>query len=194
MKNGLKIRTIIVTDGDLTAQQAVSKAAQELNLYPIMASGGNPTHLNGAQIMEYIIKAPYDPVVVMVDDRGCKGAGPGETVLEYLLQQQDLIEILGVVAVASNTSVYGVKVDRSVTADGKVLPHRPVDKEGYLEPRGHNRLEGDTVEILNKYPELTVVGTGDIGKMGGYDTVCHGAEVTKRCLRTILEGRGIPIV
>lgn len=185
-----RVRVIIVTDGDRTAQKAVEKASHELGLYPLRVTGGNPTPLSGLQVRDQLLQAPWDPVVIMVDDRGDKGVGPGERIIEYLLHQQEDIEILGVVAVASHSQVYGTRVDYSVTGDQKVLAGQPVTKDGTCEPPRHKRLEGDTVQVLDRHPDLLVIGCGDPGKMHGRDNALQGAQVTRKCLEQILEGSG----
>ncbi|NLB88783.1 MAG: stage V sporulation protein AE [Syntrophomonadaceae bacterium] len=187
MASQKKVRVIIVTDGDVTAQKAIKTAAHDLNLYPLMMSGGNPTPLTGEKILELILKAPYDPVVVMADDKGFIGRGYGEQVIDFLMSR-DEIQVLGVIAVASDTKVYGVEVDCSINADGQVV-RGPVNKYGYEEKAGNKRLEGDTVEVLKKYPEVFVVGCGDIGKNEDYDSVEYGAFITSRALQEILERR-----
>ncbi len=186
-----KVQVIIVTDGDITAQKAIKIAAMDLNLFPLMMSGGNPTPLSGAEIAELVLSAPYDPVVVMVDDKGFRGKGRGEQVIDHLMKHE-AIQVLGVIAVASDTKVRGVEVDCSVTSTGRVV-RRPVNKHGYAERLGNQRLEGDTIEVLKKYPELYIVGCGDLGKMNGYDDIEYGAFITSKSLQEILE-RGTPIV
>lgn len=181
------MRVIIVTDGDVAAQLAVERAAFELGLFYLEASKGNPTRISGTEITGRILTAPYDPVVVMVDDKGKIGLGAGEKVIECILKCRDIL-ILGVVAVASHTKVRGVIVDSSVTADGRIVKG-PVDKNGWEEIPGHHRLEGDTVEILRRHPEIFVLGCGDLGKMDGRDAVEHGAMITKMCFEKILEGQ-----
>lgn len=184
----VRVRVIIVTDGDWTARQAVKTASHSLGLYPLKVAAGNPMPLSGPLVLKQILQAPREPVVVMVDDKGHKGVGAGERVIEYLLHQSDQIEVLGVIAVASNSRVRGAWVDYSVTADLQVVKDHPVSKEGALEPPRHRRLEGDTVQILDRYPDLLVVGCGDPGKMDGLDRAGNGAEVTRKCLELILEG------
>ncbi|MDD2585400.1 MAG: stage V sporulation protein AE [Syntrophomonadaceae bacterium] len=181
-----RVRVIIVTDGDLTAQEAVETAANDLNLFVLKATGGNPTRLTGSQVLNQILQAPYDPVIVMVDDKGQQGTGPGEKVIEYLLNYPYQVKILGIVAVASDSRVRGVEVDFSIDAEGKVVKG-PVKKDGTREKPKNRRLEGDTVEILKKYPELLVVGCGDLGKMQASDIAAYGAFVTSRCFQEILE-------
>lgn len=186
----IPVKVIIVTDGDQTALKAVERAARELNLYPLRVSAGNPTPLSGPEMLDYILQSPWDPVVIMVDDRGEKGVGPGEQIIEYLLAYRGKVQILGVVAVASDTRVRGVAVDCSVDSGGNLVAG-PVDKEGFQEQPGHRRLEGDTVGILSRHPEVYVVGCGDPGKMHGQDTAGKGATITRSCLCAILERNGI---
>ncbi|MGI5920793.1 MAG: stage V sporulation protein AE [Syntrophomonadaceae bacterium] len=178
------IRVIIVTDGDVCAQAALARATFELGLYFLSTSGGNPTRLSGSEIIKQIIEAPYDPVVVMADDKGQRGMGPGEMVMEHIFKCPRLT-VIGVVAVASDTRVRGIVPDASVTADGRIIKG-PVNKDGWEEKPGNQRLEGDTVEILKKYPELFILGCGDLGKMNGRDAVENGAMITRLCLEEIL--------
>lgn len=181
-----KRRVIVVTDGDRTAERAVYRASLNVGAYPLTLSAGNPTRVSGRDLTTLIKAAPYDPVVVMLDDRGVVGKGKGESALEYLLKDKEIL-VLGVVAVASNTKkARGVQADECVTREGRVS-HSPVDKDGVPEEGGHSFLEGDTVEILSRYPELTVIGCGDLGKMDGHDDYRNGAAVTTRCFQEILE-------
>lgn len=182
-----KTRVIIVTDGDQIAREAVEKAVQKIGGRCISASAGNPTPLSGNQTVEYIKQAPYDPVVVMVDDRGSGKKGKGETVMEYIATRPDL-EVIGVVAVASNTqNIDGAQVDCTVTKDSKIL-QREVDKYGNP-VSAQPIIMGDTVDVLNELrSEIPfVVGIGDIGKMDGKDSPSRGADVTTKALQTILE-------
>lgn len=188
-----RIQIIVVTDGDETAQQAIEVAAKDLELFPLKASGGNPSPLSGPEVLQLILDAPFDPVVVMVDDHGKRGPGPGERVLEFLFKCRHELDILGVIAVASDTRVRGIHVDLSVTADGKIITG-PVGKNGRREERWHNWLEGDTVEILRQHPGTLIIGCGDLGKMEGQDRASCGAAITRRCLREILNRSGKKIV
>jgi len=183
-----KVKVIVVTDGDKTAEEALEIAVNDLGLYLLKVSGGNPTPLTGREIVGYILQAPREPVVVMVDDRGKSEIGSGEMVIQELMYHPDEIEILGVVAVASETRVRGIEVDYSINAEGQLVSG-PVDKYGFEEEDGHTRLEGDTVEILRKYPDLLVIGCGDPGKMEGQDKAEFGAFITSKCLQSILEKR-----
>jgi stage V sporulation protein AE len=187
-----KKQVIILTDGDQTAYQALSEACDELSCHPLRASEGNPTPLTGEELVKEIMRAPAEPVVVMVDDRGDAGTGRGERALDVLLDSSEL-EVLGVVAVAANTHpVHGVAVDVSVDQDGNVV-HQAVDKDGH--PVSGSTLKGDTVDVLKAYSG-PVVGLGDPGKMEGHDSVHHGVPATRRAIEEILkkganpDGRG----
>lgn len=185
-----KRRVIVVTDGDKNAQKAVEKAGKQLHLRTISASAGNPTPLSGPDLVALVKEAPHDPVLVMVDDCGNPKIGYGEEVLRYLGTHPE-IEILGVVAVASNAPyVDGVQIDFSVDRDCNIIPG-PVFKNGMPEPEGHLRVEGDTVDVLNQMHVPCIVGIGDIGKMGGHDSVKKGCSVTTRAIQEILNRSGI---
>jgi len=185
-----KRKIIIVTDGDSAAQQAVKKAAENIGARCISASGGSPTPLEADEIIKMIHKAPHDPVVVMVDDRGHSGMGKGEQVLFQLANHPEL-EVLGVIAVASNTeNVNGTRVDCSVTRSGSVV-NGSVDKKGVKQ--NGMILYGDTVDILEKCNIPTIVGIGDIGKMGGKDRCTIGAPVITKAMKEILKRSGYKI-
>ncbi|MBM7854691.1 stage V sporulation protein AE [Desulfohalotomaculum tongense] len=184
-----KKKVILVTDGDRIAKEAVEVAAKNIGARCISCSWGNPTRLTGEQLVDQIIKAPHDPVVVMVDDRGFQGEGPGESAMRYIVQHPD-IEVLGVLAVASNTGgVKGVLIDQSVTNQG-VLVNGPVDKNGFCCVDGSTGLHGDTVEILREIKLPVVVGIGDIGKMCGEDDANCGAPITTKALQEVLNRSG----
>lgn len=184
-----KVRIIVVTDGDKNAQKAVEQAGRQLHLRTISASGGNPTPLTGVELVELIKETPRDPVLVMVDDCGNPNTGYGEEVLQYLGSNPE-IEIIGVVAVASNAPyVDGVQVDFSIDRDCHMVDG-PVFKDGLPEPEGHARVEGDTVDVLNRMNVPIVVGIGDIGKMSGHDSVKKGCSVTTRAIQEILNRSG----
>ncbi|HWP95864.1 MAG TPA: stage V sporulation protein AE [Syntrophomonadaceae bacterium] len=181
-----RVRVIIVTDGDPAAQRDIEMAAEDLGLFVLRVSGGNPSQLGGREIVSYVLQVPRDPVVVMADDQGFRGTGAGERIIENLLDHPERIEVLGVIAVASNSRVKGVGVDCSVTAGGKTV-NVPVDKYGH--PAGRQKeLRGDTVEILARHPDLLVIGCGDLGKND--ETAPHAA-ATRRGLEEILKRRGI---
>jgi stage V sporulation protein AE len=95
------------------------------------------------------------------------------------------IEILGAVAVASNTAhVEGVATDVSVTRDGKII-EASVDKDG--NQKGGHVIEGDTVDILNRLKIPIVVGVGDLGKMHDADLVADGARITTIAVKEVLK-------
>lgn len=185
----MKRKIIIVTDGDGFAKRAVEKATTNIGGRCISRSAGNPTPIVGKEIVDFIQQAKHDPVVVMVDDRGHNRMGKGEIALEYIAKHPD-IEILGVIAVASNTDyVNGVKVDFSITCDGEVI-NGAVDKEG--EKTDEKTLFGDTVDVLSECDVPLIVGIGDIGKMNGKDDCEIGAPIITKALEEIVhrsEGR-----
>ncbi len=177
-----KKQVIVITDGDHTAYRAVSAACAQLGLKPVRATVGNPTPISGSALIQAICHTPGDPVVAMVDDRGSANQGPGERDLAAILRAEEL-EVLGVVAVAANTrGVQGVVPDQSVT-DAAEIVSQAVDKQGRTS--GHV-LHGDTVDVLRDYPEVTVIGLGDPGKMDGADAIGQGAPATTRALKSIL--------
>ena len=178
-------KVIIVTDGDRCAGRTVKVAATNVGARFISLTTGNPTPISGQEVVKLIKQTPHDPVVIMVDDTGKRGFGIGEQVLKYVTEHPD-IEVIGAVAVASNTtSTEGVRVDESVTREGKVV-QGPVNKLGSPEKAGHKFLEGDTVDILSQLKIPVIIGTGDTGKMDFADDYCKGAPVTTRALREII--------
>lgn len=178
-----KRKVILVTDGDSVAQRAVETAAANIGGRCISRSGGNPTPMSGVEIVELIKRAKYDPVVVMVDDKGSSRTGRGEWALYEIANHPD-IEIIGVIAVASNTQgVKGIEVDFSVTCDGKIV-EGAVDKEGL--PKSSNVIYGDTVDIIEKCEVPVIVGIGDIGKMAGKDDCEMGAPILTKAMEEIL--------
>ncbi|MCR4442271.1 MAG: stage V sporulation protein AE [Peptococcaceae bacterium] len=188
MRTPKKRRVILVTDGDRIAQKAVETAVKRIGGRCISASAGNPTPLSGRKIVELVKQAKYDPVVVMFDDKGSSQKGGGETALEFVAQHPDL-EVMGVLAVASNTGrAGGADVDCAVTAEKQVIEGQ-VDKDGNTVSKDKCVL-GDTVDVLNdlkgeKVP--FIVGVGDLGKMDGRDDPVQGAEITTKALQRIVE-------
>jgi stage V sporulation protein AE len=178
------VRVILITDGDKVARRAMETAAARLGLRCISASAGNPTALTGPELVALIKEAAYDPVLVMVDDKGNPGTGPGEVALAFICNDPG-VQVLGAIAVASNTRrASGTAVDLSITRDGRVVPY-PVDKEG--EPAiGRKFLQGDTVDVLRDIKVPVVVGVGDPGKMQGADSLQQGCEVTTRAIMEVL--------
>lgn len=184
-----RTRLILITDGDNIARRAMEVAAQALGLRCISASAGNPTSMTGPELLQLIAQVPYDPVLVMVDDKGDPGRGRGEQVLDYLCHS-DAVEVLGVVAVASHTKLSrGTHVDLSITRHGRLFSG-PVDKEG--DPRRKEEfLLGDTVDVLRTIQVPIIVGLGDPGKMHGSDDVLRGCHVTVRAIQTVLHHHGL---
>jgi stage V sporulation protein AE len=180
-----KRKVVVITDGDRAAQKVVKKVAQNVGGRAISLSGGNPTPVSGSQIAEAVKQTPHDPVLVMIDDCGCQGEGRGERALAELADQAE-IEILGVVAVASNTAkVEGAKITASITRNGTVTD-RPVDKDGNPQKDADQRLHGDTVDIFNRLSIPVVIGIGDLGKMNDADLVEQGAKITTQAVLEVL--------
>ena len=176
-------KVILVTDGDTMARKAVEIAAKNVGGRTISKSAGNPTPIPGDKIVNLIRAAKYDPVIIMVDDIGDPGTGKGERALDILLSNPE-IEVLGIVAVASNTEgVEGVKVDFSVDLNGNIIKYA-VDKSGIKTES--KTLYGDTVDVLNDYSIPILVGIGDIGKMKGHDDFKKGAPILTKALKEIL--------
>lgn len=184
-----KRNIIVVTDGDKSACKAVETAAANIGARCISLSSGNPTWVTGPAMVKLIKETPHDPVVVMVDDRGVSGMGKGESVLAYIAGHPE-INILGVLAVASNTAgATGANVDCSVNREGK-LTCFAVDKTGNEKLDASSQLVGDTVDILNQLDLPVIVGIGDIGKMDGLDDYRNGAPLTTKALLEIIERSG----
>jgi len=183
-----KRKVIIVTDGDACAQRTIEKAVTNIGGRCISQSGGNPTPLTGAEIVDLVKTAKHDPVVVMTDDEGNVNTGIGEKALRQIMNHPD-IEVLGIIAVASNTKeVEGVHVDFSVDAQGHIL-NKAVDKDG--NPGFNKVLYGDTVDVIEQAnPKPLIVGIGDIGKMKGHDDFRRGAPIITRALQEVLQRSG----
>jgi len=187
-----KVRVILVTDGDRCAQHAIESIGSKLGLRCISASGGNPTPIEGEDIVKLLKTVPYDPVLVMFDDRGRRDKGKGETALEYVASHPD-IEVLGAVAVASNTTgIEGVIADMCVNFCGDVT-NVSVDKNGRERYSKSDRplVSGDTVDILNTLDIPIIVGVGDIGKMDKADDISRGSPITQKAIEEILSRSGI---
>ncbi len=181
-------RVILVTDGDSAAKAAVERATANIGGRCISASAGNPTVLTGDEIIQKIMNAEHDPVVVMVDDKGAVGKGRGEQAMETILKCTDL-KVMGIVAVSSNgKDCSRLRVNCSVTRDGEVV-YSSVDKNGYNMHR--DKICGDTLSILRSQRNLFIVGIGDPGKMYYSDDVLKGSPITTKALEIILEHNGI---
>ena len=187
-----KVRVILITDGDHVAQQVVEELATTLGLRCISASGGNPTPITGEEIVGLLKTVHHDPVLVMFDDRGSSSKGFGEVAMEYVAGHPD-IEVLGAVAVASNTiGIAGIDADVCITGNGDIID-RSVDKYGYLKGAscGKANIAGDTVDVLNDLDIPFIVGVGDIGKMAKADDIRRGAPITRKAIEEILKRSGI---
>lgn len=183
-----KRRIIIVTDGDSFARRAVEKATTNIGGRCISRSAGNPTPIQGNEIVNLIKTAKHDPVVVMVDDKGHNATGKGEEALFQIVNHPD-IEVLGVVAVAANTQyVNGVDVDFSITSDGQLV-NGAVNKKGVRTKE--NTLYGDTVDIIQDCNVPIIVGIGDIGKMEGKDDCEIGAPIITKALEEVIRRSGV---
>lgn len=179
-------RVIIVTDGDCVAKDAVETASRNVGASAISLSAACEAHpLSVGALKSMLREAPHDPVVVMVDDGGEVGLGPGERMVAALVNDPQF-DVLGVIAVASNTEqVTPVEVDASITKHGELVD-APVDKQGRAEPEHHRYLEGDTAELLREVDVPVVIGLGDPGKMNFADEAAQGAPITTRALQAIL--------
>lgn len=183
-----KRRVIIVTDGDEFAWRTIQHVAQEIGGRCISRSRGNPSALNGEQLVSLILQTPYDPVFVMFDDGGAIGEGAGEQALKYVATHEQ-IDVVGALAVASNTHQHEwTKVNVSIDRDG-YLTEYGVDKEGIRELE-IGRINGDTVYCLEQLNIPIIVGIGDIGKMGYRDHIKYGSPITKKAIELILERSG----
>lgn len=184
-----KRKVILVTDGDEYAARSIEYVAAEIGGRAISRTQGNPTTLSGPQIVQLILKAKNDPVFVMFDDCGLLGEGAGETALKYVAEHQ-LIEVLGVIAVASKThQTEWTRVDVSIDRFGELTEYG-VDKGG-LRDLEIGRISGDTVYCLDQIGVPIIVGIGDIGKMARKDSVKNGCPITMKAVKLILERNGI---
>lgn len=186
-----KKRVILVADGDKKACRVLEYLAVRLHLRCISASAGNPTPLSGRELVELILVAPYDPVLVMFDDKGKTAVGAGEQAM-YVVANDENIEVIGAIAVASNSFDFaGVKVDFCIDRHGNKI-YTAVDKGGRRRPARlfdaatERMLYGDTVDMLNHIDVPVIVGIGDIGKMDLWDDTFLGSPVTRRALEEIL--------
>lgn len=181
-------QVILITDGDDYARRTVEKVAKDIGGRCISMSHGNPSHLSGLEIVRLIKKATNDPVLVMFDDSGFMGEGAGEKALKYVANHRD-IDVLGVIAVASNTRQHEwTRVDVCVDRDGNLTPYG-VDKHGFPELE-IGRMNGDTVYCLDELNLPIIVGIGDIGKMAKHDHIDNGCPITKKAVEIILERSG----
>ncbi|MBA4495688.1 stage V sporulation protein AE [Paenactinomyces guangxiensis] len=181
-----KRQVILVTDGDMVAQDTLEEVAQKVGGRCISLSAGNPSPLSGPELVGLIKQAAYDPVLVMFDDCGSNREGVGEQALKYVATHPDL-EVLGAIAVASNsTKSQGTPVHMALDCDGNVVGNG-VDKYGQVKESQHLRIFGDTVGVLNQIQIPLIVGIGDVGKMKRKDHIRLGAPVTTKAVKLILD-------
>ncbi|MFP3124376.1 stage V sporulation protein AE [Ectobacillus funiculus] len=184
----MRRRVILVTDGDEYALRAIEYVAKEFGGRCISASQSNPTRLTGEQLVQLILQTPHDPVFILFDDSGYIGEGPGEQALQYVANHAQ-IDVLGVLAVASNTHHHEwTRVDVSIDRNGHLTEYG-VDKSGLADVE-LGRINGDTVYCLDKLNVPIIIGIGDIGKMYGNDDVKRGSPITKQAIELILERSG----
>lgn len=177
-------KVIVVTDGDDLSRRALQMAARQIPARVISRSAGNPTKLTAPQLVDYVKRAKYDPVIVMFDDNGDRGVSVGEQALFDLVAHPD-VEVIGALAVASNTSlVQGIEVDFSIDCTGRRV-ESGVNKDGIA--IGSDKVFGDTVDVLRRLRVPVVVGIGDIGKMGGRDSPERASPITTAALRAIVD-------
>ena len=182
-----KRKVILVTDGDKVARKVVEVAAANVGGRCISASAGNPTPIDGKEIIALIKKAEHDPVIVMVDDKGMKGMGKGEKAMEIIIGD-DSLDVLGVVAVSSNGhDCDWLKVSCSITKHGNII-EGSVDKYG--NNKGNAGICGDTLNVLKQMEHLVIVGIGDPGRMDYYDQISEGAPITTKALQEIMRRSG----
>ena len=184
----IRRRVILITDGDEYARRTVEYVAKEIGGRCISMSQGNPSFHTGPELVDLIKQTPHDPVLVMFDDSGLVGEGPGEKALKYVAGHPD-IEVLGIIAVASKTrQAEWTRVDVCIDRDGELTSYG-VDKFGIPELET-GRLNGDTVYCLDTLNVPLIVGIGDIGKMAKRDHYERGAPITKKAVELILERSG----
>lgn len=183
-ENNGKRKVIIVTDGDRIARKAIEKAALSIGARTISKTAGNPTHIPACKVISLIKRAKNDPIVVMVDDKGHTGVGNGEQIIWEIAKCEE-IDILGVIAVASNTQgVSGIKPDCSITKYGNIV-QKTVDKCGNLQE--DNVIYGDTVDILDFIRPKVIIGIGDPGKMDGKDDCDIGSPILTKAMVEIIK-------
>lgn len=182
--NKLKRKVIVVTDGDSIAKKVVEKSALSVCGRCLSISWGNPTKITGEEMVRLIKCVKFDPVIVMADDRGNIGRGNGEKAINFLIKCEE-VEVIGIVAVASNTkNASGIKVRYSVDKNCKQVKGA-VDKYGDLQ--NTNVLKGDTVNTINLSSKVCVVGIGDPGKVEQGNDIENEDRILSKALKIIME-------
>jgi stage V sporulation protein AE len=128
----------------------------------------------------------------MFDDRGKCGKNQGEYALEFVASHPD-VEVLGAVAVASNTPGEEVTADICIDSKGHILKDKAVDKTGERQQDNSKGalIAGDTVNVLNNLNVPLIVGVGDIGKMDRADDISRGCPITRKAIEEILRKNGV---
>lgn len=179
----MKRKVIIVTDGDSIAKKVVEKSALSVGGRCLSISWGNPTKITGEEMVRLIECVKFDPVVVMADDRGNVGRGNGEKAINFLIKS-DEVEVIGIVAVASNTrNISGIKVKYSVDKNCRQVKCA-VDKYGNIQ--NTKVLKGDTVNTINLGSNVCVVGIGDPGKIEQGNDIENENKILSRALNIIV--------
>ena len=183
-------KVIVVTDGDSTARKVVERVASNIG-GPLHQYVRRESHRGlGRGDCGGHQESPGQPGPGHGGRRRQKGAGPGERALAKIAGDPG-IEIIGAIAVASHTGhVEGVPVEASVDRNGKTVPGA-VDKEGV--PAATDKVQGDTVDILNSLAVPVIIGLGDLGKMDRADRVETGARVTTEAVQEIMRRAGLPL-
>ncbi|MDD4601714.1 MAG: stage V sporulation protein AE, partial [Negativicutes bacterium] len=101
-------------------------------------------------------------------------------------------EVLGAIAVASNTTgIDGVVADACITGEGELV-NAPVDKCGEIKHGSKGaKITGDTVDVLNDVEVPIIIGVGDIGKMDKADDIRRGSPITKKAIEEVLKRSGV---
>lgn len=179
----MKKKVIIITDGDNVAKQAIEIAAKKIGGRCISLSAGNPSIISSDTLITLINSAKNDPVLVMVDDKGKRGYGSGESVMMHLILSDEII-VMGIIAVASNTNFGSpVQVNCSINNKGQIV-RNAVDKYG--DEIDSDNLIGDTINCLHKIKLPYVVGIGDIGKIRGSDDIEIGVPILIEAIKQVL--------
>ncbi|WP_170007527.1 stage V sporulation protein AE [Bacillus fonticola] len=179
---------VFLTDGDVYAKRCAEVVATALGGRCISLSQGNPSLYSGAELVDAILSAEGEPVLIMFDDSGYIGEGSGEAAMKYVAHHPQ-IEVLGAVAVASHTEHREwTRVDVSIDREGNLTSYG-VDKFGLPETE-EGRINGDTVYCLDQLHLPIVVGIGDPGKMSRRDDLTRGAPITRQAVHLVLERSG----
>ncbi|WP_280768302.1 stage V sporulation protein AE [Salipaludibacillus daqingensis] len=182
-------KVIFITDGDDSAVNAVKVAADTLQCYFLSLSKGNPSFVKTEVLIKKIMEAPLEPVIILFDDAGFPGTGPGEKRMKEVANSP-FIYVLGIIAVAAHSDTNDwTNVDICVDRFGEITEYG-VDKAGIKETVV-KRIRGDTVDLLNVHDEPIIIGIGDVGKMGGFDDFEVGAPITKKAIQIIMERSGL---